>query len=159
KDWGPRPARRPPARRRPLRRERADLASILATGPLFGEARSRTDRPGSREDEVDLERVEDGPDRVGEGQALAIGAALVAAREQQRHGTVAAIDDERAAVAPLAERSGVPALDLNLVVELQGAEVVLDHHVIHLERGHAALGPAGGPADLAHLLVVRQDRV
>src|SRR5262249_34008523 len=119
-----------------------------------GKPSSGTVARDSPEIQVGLEGVEDLSDRVGERQAQAVGAALVAAGEQERHGASVRIDDQRTAVAALAEWARIRRLDLDLAVELQGAGVVLDHHVIQLEGGDAALGCAGGPANLADLVVL-----
>ena len=74
---------------------------------------------------------------------------LIAASEQQGDGAAIGIDDQRAAIAPLAERPVAFAFDLDLVIEPDRAHVVGDEQVVELECHHPPPGRAGGPADLA----------
>src|SRR5260221_6622354 len=108
-------------------------------------ARSR----GSFRGPVRLEVAEHGRDGVREGQALAVAAALIAAREEQRRRLVAERgEDQGSAVAPLAEGLGGGALDLDLAVETEIALVVPDHEVVELEGGDSSARVARGAPDL-----------
>src|SRR5437870_6398150 len=60
------------------------------------------------------------------------------------------IDDQRSAVAAVAEGVCAYALDLHLPVEPQVADVVVHHYVVEIERGDAPFGHAGRPPDLVH---------
>ena len=54
------------------------------------------------------------------------------------------------AVAPLAEGVIAGALDLDLVVELEIADIVMDVDIVQLKGGDLPFGGSCGPADLAH---------
>jgi hypothetical protein len=56
-------------------------------------------------------------------------------------------------------RAVARAFDLELTIEPEQAQVEMNDHVVDLEGRHAALGLAGGPADLENHVVVREERV
>src|SRR5882672_8455392 len=61
--------------------------------------------------ELYLERLENGADRIGVRQPLAVGPAVVASRKEERGSLNLVIDNERAAVSRVAERPVSGALD------------------------------------------------
>ena len=74
----------------------------------------------------------------------------IAAGEQKRDRLYVPIDDQRSAVAAVAEGVCADALDLHLPVEPQVADVVVHHYVVEIERGDAPFGHVCRPPDLVH---------
>src|SRR5439155_12408185 len=90
--------------------------------------------------------------RVGEGQALAVRAALLASCKKEGHSTKVRIHNQRAAVPAPAERSGAGPLDFNLVVKAQVAYVIGNDDVVELESGYASVRDVSGPSDFRDLV-------
>ena len=93
-------------------------------------------------DQVDFEGVEYFVYGVCVGQALVVCTTKIASGKQKGNGLTIGIDDERTAVSTCAERFRSAALNLNLIIERQIADVKIGYEVIELKkpsRGRAYL--------------------
>src|SRR5205823_14599875 len=85
-----------------------------------------------------LEALQDRMDWVGEREPEPVRGTRIAAGEQQRDRLYVPIDDQRSAVAAVAEGVRADALDLHLPVEPQVADVVVHHHQLPEARSSSS---------------------
>src|SRR6266498_5308040 len=88
--------------------------------------------------------------RIGVRQAHVVAPPAVAPGKQQRYRLHVGVHDQRSAVAAVTERPLPGSFDLNLTVEAQVSDVIVDDHVVEIERRDAPFGRSRGPTDLVH---------